>query len=495
MSDRAGNYGVVLDDWTALLINANKKNESKGRVRYVDEPVWFDTAVLDGMWRHDGYVRRIISCVAEDMVNKGFTITGDSANIDMNEADRLNVTGNMFEAMCKAQLHGGAAILIGVNDGRKLDKPVSINGIKSVDFLRVIPRERIKAVQSSITKEPSSADYGKPVLFELSDGISTRPYLVHTSRLFIFPWLEFSTIKPIIDSGTDVDARLWGASVVEHLQRQVGNLSTFGDALAHLSQEAVVGKYKLAGLAQMFAMGKEGEEKVMKRMDIINMAKSIINGVVLDADNGEEYTRDALQFSGMNGVADTFMIFLSGVSGIPVTRLFGRSPAGLDASGESDMKIYYDMISAYQKTMLTPFLKRLVFFIDKYKKAVWLEEHESVTKNARNGKNTGEAKKIRPVTETDIDIKWNPLYQMTEKERAEAYKTNAEADTKYLESGILSREEIRVARFLGGYNAYVTVETADIPEGAETGPFVSPSESGDKPTDGDKDKKKEKAAQ
>ena len=485
----AKNEGVVLDDWTSFLYSYHKRNTTatKGKMKYIDDPVWFEDDVLDGMWKHDGYIHRIISCVAEDMVNKGFTITGDSANIDMDEADRLNATGNMFEAMCKAQLHGGSAILFGIDDGLTLEKPVSVNSIRGMKFLRVIPKSRITPVSSGVVTDPNSADYGKPEFFEINDGIATKPYKVHSSRLFIFPWLEFSPIQGVSDSGQGASGRIWGVSVVEHIQRQVGNLSTFGDSLSHLAQEAVIGKYKLAGLAQMFAMGEDGEKKVMKRMDIINMAKSVMNGVVLDADNGEDYTRDSLQFAGMNGVADTFMIFLSGVTGIPVTRLFGRSPAGLDASGESDMKIYYDMISAYQKTMLTPFLKRLAFYIDIYKKAIKIEDRTSVTKTSRNGKNVGKAKKIRPSTETDIDIKWNPLYQMTEKERSEAYKTNAEADTMYLNSGILSREEIRVNRFLGGYNAYITVETADIPDASETGPFISP----DTTSNGEEQNKKE----
>lgn len=458
----------VFDDWSSFLSGFSKK-QSKANVKFVDNCVWFDDATLDAMWIHDGYVHKIISCVAEDMINKGFTITGDSANIDMDEADRLNITGNMFEAMCKSQLHGGSAILIGVDDGQDMDKPVNINSVRNVKFLRVIPKPNI-VPDTEVDKDPSSEYYGKPEYFTINDGISLSPYKVHRSRLFLFPWLEFSPIrsKSQVPTYSTIGAKLWGTSVVEQMYKQIAAIALFGDALTHLSQEAVIGKYKLAGLAQLFAMGKDGEAKIMKRLDIINMAKSAINGVVLDADNGEDYTRDSLQFSGMNGVADTQMIFLSGVSGIPVTRLFGRSPAGLDSSGDSDMKIYYDLISAYQRTMLTAFVKKLIFFIDKYKKSIMIEDRTSAVETVRNGKVKGEPKRIRPVTESDISIRWNPLYQMTEKEKAETYFTNAEADTMYLQNGILSKEEIRVARFLGGYNAYVTVETADIPESDET---------------------------
>ena len=72
------------------------------------------------------------------------------------------------------------------------------------------------------------------------------------------------------------------------------------------------------------------------------------------------------------------------------------------------------------------------------------------------------------MTESDITIRWNPLYQMTEKEAADVYKSNADADKTYLDMGVLSEEEIRVNRFVGGYNQSLSVETADLPEDPKT---------------------------
>lgn len=459
------NKVTMFDGWQSLFSALTTGKGNKANLKYkFDRLGYFTDELLDDMYMHDGYTHRVIDCITEDMVNKGFTIPGDISSLLMNEADRLNITGVLFEAISQARLHGGSAILFGIDDGQTLDKPLSVNSIKKINFIRTIPKTNI-VPSSEMNKDPMSADYGKPLYFQITDSISEYPIVVDPSRLYLFSWLEFSPIKARTKYYGSEYGRLWGTSAIESIYKQLGNLSILGDGISHLAQEAVIGKYKLSGLREMLA-NKETESKVLGRLDIINQSKDLINGVVIDADHNEDYTRDSLQFSGMNGVADSMMIFLSGVCGIPVTRLFGRSPSGLDASGESDLKIYYDQVSALQKIMLTPFLKRFIFYVDKYMKVLMQEDTQSMLQTARNGvnKNKAKPKLTRPLTESDVSIRWNPLYQMTEEERAKAYFTNAEADTIYAQAGILSKEEIRRARFLGGYNDMVSVETADIPQ-------------------------------
>jgi len=450
--------GARFDGWGRFLSGYHDKKANKADVSYLANGVQFTPEVLEAIWENDGFSRRVITCVAEDMVNKGFSVAGDPGNIIMDELDSLNWTGNFFNCLCQARAFGGSAILIGLNDGKDLESPVALNSITGCSFLRVIPRSRLAVETNDLDLDPKSKNYGKPKVFTVNDGVSLTPYKVHMDRLLMIPWIETSPVR--VNSKGVMD-RIWGQSVLEYIYKQVGNLAVFHDSLSNLVQEAVIGKYKISNLTQMLANGEEGS--LMTRLDIINMAKSIINGVVLDADNNEDYVRDSLSFAGMNGVADTMMVLLSCVSEIPVTRLFGRSPSGLDASGESDLKIYYDMVSSYQKAMLTEPMKRLVFYIDKYKRAIEVETDESLTKSISNRANKGKAKVAGPLTAGEISLKWNPLYQMTEKENADVYKSNADADLAYLEKGILSSEEIRVNRFVGGYNQHISVQSADLP--------------------------------
>ena len=54
------------------------------------------------------------------------------------------------------------------------------------------------------------------------------------------------------------------------------------------------------------------------------------------------------------------MMDMAGAAEIPATRLFGRSPQGMNATGESDLRNYYDMIAQMQERLLRPALEKLV---------------------------------------------------------------------------------------------------------------------------------------
>src|SRR5690606_930445 len=56
----------------------------------------------------------------------------------------------------------------------------------------------------------------------------------------------------------------------------------------------------------------------------------------------DDFQQFTLQnFTGINDIYESFMLDVSGAAQIPVTKLFGRSPAGFQATGESDLRNYY----------------------------------------------------------------------------------------------------------------------------------------------------------
>jgi hypothetical protein len=74
----------------------------------------------------------------------------------------------------------------------------------------------------------------------------------------------------------------------------------------------------------------------------------------------EDVTSLQYTFSGLSDVYEQFMMDLAGAAEMPVTKLFGRSPAGLNATGESDMQNYYDSIEEKQEAYLSPILDKLL---------------------------------------------------------------------------------------------------------------------------------------
>jgi hypothetical protein len=112
----------------------------------------------------------------------------------------------------------------------------------------------------------------------------------------------------------------------------------------------------------------------------------------------------------------------------------GQAPAGLNATGESDVRWFYDSIKAQQNTVLRPAINKLV----------QLAFH---------------ALKIpEPANWT---IRFNPLWQMTEEQQAAIRKTQAETDAIYINAGVVTPEEIALSRFGGDAYSTETVIDAD----------------------------------
>jgi len=200
--------------------------------------------------------------------------------------------------------------------------------------------------------------------------------------------------------------------------------------VSNIIYEFIIGKYKFSNMAEMLAAGNEG--KLVKRMQIINMSKSVINGVMLGKD--EDYIRESANVGGLADLIDRIMMLLSGVTSIPVTRLFGRSPAGMNATGDSDLSTYYDMVRSKQKTDLQPNLQKFIIMLATVLKF-----------------------KGTP------SFKFNPLRQSTPKEQAEiekleadTYYVNAQADAVYITNQVLSPEEVALER------EFITEEEYDL---------------------------------
>jgi len=265
-----------------------------------------------------------------------------------------------------------------------------------------------------MSRDLKSPNYGKMEVYAVRNGSETLR--VHASRC-----LEIKGKKvPSSASGIAEENRYWGMSMVppiwEYLRDFIGAMGSVSDIL----YEFIVGKYKLSDLDIVLAQGNEG--LLQNRIEAIEMSKSLLHAVLLGIE--EDYSRDAASLVGVPESIDRFMMVLSAVTGIPVARLFGRSAAGLNATGENDLRNYYDSVKSKQRSQLSSIVQRLVHLL-----SVWRNVEEP-------------------------RVVWNPLMQMSEKEKADkervnstSYRTTADGDSKYIEQGVLLPEDIRKLRF------------------------------------------------
>ncbi len=111
-------------------------------------------------------------------------------------------------------------------------------------------------------------------------------------------------------------------------------------------------------LLLLAATDSESQKELYNTLEAQNMLLNNMGMQVMDAADGLEthqYT-----FGGLADCYQQFIMDISGAAEIPVTRLFGRSPSGLNATGESDLQNYYDMIAEKQESVLRPILNKLL---------------------------------------------------------------------------------------------------------------------------------------
>lgn len=224
----------------------------------------------------------------------------------------------------------------------------------------------------------------------------------------------------------------WGDSVYQPVFEKLRALNSVYDSVEFVLNDFVQTVISIQGLMGMIAAGEE--DAVLRRVHIMDMTRHVSNTVLLDAE-GETYQKHSSNVSGLPDVIDRFVQTVSAVTGIPVTLLMGQSPAGLKATGDSDIRNWYDRISSEQSTLLTDPINYLVEIL--------------LASRDRNIKGLD--------TKNPPMIKYVPLWQMTEKETSEIHKIQADADAVYLDRGVLTQTEVAESRFGGDHYSLETV--------------------------------------
>jgi phage-related protein (TIGR01555 family) len=329
-----------------------------------------------------------------------------------------------------------------------MDKPLDPRKIKSFEKLKILDRTEIEFSRIQFQLDPGQPRYGLPVYypikFETGSG-AEKEKLVHYSRVLE---IHGDTLPRKSAAALSADDRYWGISV---LQRAQDRLKTLGSSLGSIDQlldEMSVGKYKIKDLAVLLSAA-EGKAAIQRRVELMDVTRSVFRSQYLDSD--EEFSRDTVNFQGIPDMLYVIFMLLSADTGYPITRLFGVSPGGMNATGESDMRNYYDSARSLQSTDLKPILLYFLRIISEWKKI------------------------------PEPYIKFLPLQTMNEKEQAELSKLNAdkdkvEADTyrAYIDMGALEPYEVRFLKF------GTTLDDIPVPNGLELPP-VETAPKGDKP--------------
>lgn len=379
-------------------------------------------AELEGLHTNNDVAATIVDAVVDDALREPYDLVVDGdedkarAAALMDAGNALEVREKIIEAWKWGRLYGGAAILLGADDGRDMSLPLAVAQVRAVHYLEVLTRWELSP--HLYDEDPLSPEYGRVSVYRmhaLHDSAQgrQRTALVHRSRLVFF---EGAHAPPRVRQRNHG----WSASV---LQRPYEVLSDFGMSFAsaaHLLQDNAQAVFKMRGLHDMITAGDK--DTMRARMELVDINRSVARMMVIDAED-EDFERKTTPLTGTPELLDRMVQRLAAAAQMPVTRLMGISPAGLNATGESDARNWHDRVQSAQTHVLRARLVRLYRLLAAAKQGPF------------GGRELGA-----------VDVRFRPLWKPTARERVEMRKMTAETDAIYVDKQVVWPEEVAVGR-------------------------------------------------
>jgi len=302
-----------------------------------------DHVQLSARFREDWISQKVCKVIPQDMTRQWRTFE----NSDAAEADEhFNVSLIFREAYQWARLYGTSFVLMDINDGRQPDKPVNWKKLKPgcIRSFNVVDRTRITVI-GVIDQEPLSPTFGMPTHYQFVNS----PVMIHKDRLIRFEGTEL----PIYER----QRNLWYSdSVLIPLMQQIDNFHTTSSAAAQMVQEANTDIIQVEGLAEIL-QNDQGTNAMLSRFSDWKAIKSVFGVSILDST--EVYDQKKIQLSGVKDLIWEYLRMVAASVGIPATRLLSASPDGMNATGESDLINYIELLEGMQKDIFEPRLKRV----------------------------------------------------------------------------------------------------------------------------------------
>lgn len=432
-----GSLAARADGWINVLTGIGGSNDRTEATHYGATFTPLGWNQLTAMYATEDLSAKIVDVYPREALRLGFQVGGlddaDQGDLQRFLTARMVTKRGVYlplRAAIWGRLYGNAAAWLG---SLTADPKTPLQPGEAVDFVRVVDDRYLRPAY--LGSQYLDAD-GEPIWWNLVPPQGTQAgngtFTIHESRLVFFG-------GAITDDHTRVSRGFRDLSV---LQRPYNALRADGSvwkAAETLINEASVGVYKIKGLFGMVTSGQR--DRLTERLRLANLGRTLNRSMVMDADK-EDYTRIQQTFAGIPDLTDRAVKRVASAAEIPVTVLMGEAPAGLNATGDSDMRWFLARIQTYRTQQLEPLLERWVRILLAQPDSPW---------------------KARAAEAT---IVWPSLWEPTAPEKADMYSKTATADAIMLERGVLSPEEVRTRFTDDGYSC--EIQTAELPDDTAT---------------------------
>ena len=424
-----------LDGWSNIYTGLGT---SKDKSVYSEKKRWrpLPRTVCESLFSADEIGAKAAKIIPYDATREGITWNmeeredhEDVVKFLDTEFDRLDVWSTFAWAWTLARVYGGSLVYISVDDGVKdLSRPLNPKRIKKIKALRVFDRHEVTVTSMDIDNDLGSENYNKPEFYMVNDPLvydtSDEQLIIHHSRFIRFEGVQLPNDQYIKNN-------YWSDSIYNGLYDALRNYGVTHDAIAVILQEFNQPVYGIEGLSE--ALANDAEELVIQKIELTNLMRSVARAIILDKE--DEFTNVSTNVAGGKELVDlTVQRLVAGID-VPHTRLLGNSPTGLGGTGMSELINYYDNVKAQQKVTLRHPIKKV----------------EELLFNQTTA----------PEKPEDLAFDFNPLFQLDREKEERSRQMQADIDETYINTGVLTPQEVSDSRFATGRYSYETIIKPD----------------------------------
>lgn len=248
---------------------------------------------------------------------------------------------------------------------------------------------------------------------------------LHVSRLLCFISREVpDLVKPAFSFG--------GLSLTQMAKPYVNNWLNIRQSIADLIRAFSVFVLK----TDLQTSLQPGGDELMKRAELFNLIRDL-RGLMLVNKETEDFGNVSTPLGSLDALQAQAQEHMAAVSGIPIVKLLGIQPAGLNASSEGEIRSFYDWIYALQEKFFRPHLTTVIDFA---MLNIWGEIDE------------------------DITFDFEPLWSLDDKTLSDMQKSQMDTICEGIDHGIVSQEEGRLALASNPDSMFQGLDVDDIPE-------------------------------
>lgn len=347
------------DGWENTLSGLGAADNNRSGANRFNPANKLGESELKDLYDDNWLARRAVDSVPNRALRKPIVAEQDILDaFNLLNTDNRYPNGVLKFASSMGRLCGGAVIVLGaMGTGSPLTKPIPVDKVTklpniaagSVAFLEVLTKFDLDSkAQYNLPADPTL--HGRTEIFKVKNG-RLKDLEIHSSRMI---FIEGAARARQGTAQIDIDFP-W-QSILQPVHEVLGAYGMSWAAVSHLVQESSMAWLRLKGLTDMLTT--EDKALVTERMNLMSVGRNVSRTVFLDAgtdkENAEEFGRTAVSFSDLPAVMKEMLLLVAGALDQPATVLFGMSPAGLNATGESDMRQWYDQLTEWSHNSAKP---------------------------------------------------------------------------------------------------------------------------------------------